>query len=217
MIRNLVFDLGGVLINLNRISCLRAFDEIVRYKDFAAVFGTYRQLGFFDKFENGSISARQFRNIIRINSQEVPGKEKVQDHQIDFALNCYMKDLPQDKIDTLLFYQHDYRIFLLSNTNPISMVRVREMFQERGYKMEELFEMLFLSYKMKDAKPNASIFQKMVRKAKINPEETLFIDDSLANIQAAQALGFAGLHYDPHRDLYASVAQKLKEIEASGH
>lgn len=212
MIRNLVFDLGGVLINLNRISCLRAFDEIVRYKDFAAVFGTYRQLGFFDKFETGAISARQFRNIIRINSQDEPGKEKVRDHQIDFALNCYMKDLPQDKIDTLLFYRHDFRIFLLSNTNPISMVRVREMFEERGYKMEELFETLFLSYKMKDAKPNASIFQKMLKKTKIDPHETLFIDDSLANIRAAEELGFYGLHYDPHNDLYAEVSRRLKEI-----
>ena len=86
------------------------------------------------------------------------------------------------------------------------MVRVREMFEERGYKMEELFETLFLSYKMKDAKPNASIFQKMLKKTKIDPHETLFIDDSLAE------LGFYGLHYDPHNDLYAEVSRRLKEI-----
>ncbi|MBO7278920.1 MAG: HAD family phosphatase [Bacteroidales bacterium] len=213
MIRNLVFDLGGVLVNLNRIRCLRAFDEIVRYRDFASVFSTYRQLGFFDKFETGELSAKQFRNIIRINSEDEPGKPKIKDYEIDFSLNCYLTDLPQDKIDTLLFYRHDYRIFLLSNTNPISMVRVREMFEEKGYKMEELFEQLFLSYKMKDAKPNASIFEKMLKKTKILPEETLFIDDSLANIQTAESLGFYGLHYDPHNDLYACVSQRLKEIE----
>ena len=67
MIKNLIFDLGGVIVPLNRIACLRAFDEVVGYKDFGEVLNSYRQIGFFEKFENGEISANKFRQIIRIN------------------------------------------------------------------------------------------------------------------------------------------------------
>lgn len=215
MVRNIVFDLGGVLINLNRIKCLRAFDEIVGYKDFGAILSAYRQIGFFEKFETGEISARQFRNIIRLNSNPARNggeKREVTDRDIDYSLNCYLYDLPQDKIETLLFYRTEYRLFLLSNTNPIAMVRVREMFEEKGYRMEELFERIFLSYQMKDIKPNHSIFNQMARKASIDPRETLFVDDSPANVRAAEELGYFGLVYQPREDLYERVSLRLKEI-----
>ena len=218
MIKNLIFDLGGVIVPLNRIACLRAFDEIVGYKDFGEVLNSYRQIGFFEKFENGEISAKKFRQIIRINASPIKDGQKrvIKDREIDYSLNRFLCDIPQDKIETLLFFQGEYRLFLLSNTNPIGMSRVRELFKDKGYKIEELFEILFLSYKMKCGKPGDKIFNDMAKKAKIKPEESLFIDDSLANIEAANRLGYNTIHYNTKDDLYKVVTKKLEELEEQG-
>ena len=218
MIKNLIFDLGGVIVPLNRIACLRAFDEIVGYKDFGEVLNSYRQIGFFEKFENGEISAKKFRQIIRINASPIKDGQKrvIKDREIDYSLNRFLCDIPQDKIETLLFFQGEYRMFLLSNTNPIGMSRVRELFKDKGYKIEELFEILFLSYKMKCGKPSDKIFNDMAKKAKIMPEESLFIDDSLANIEAANRLGYNTIHYNTKDDLYKVVTKKLEELEEQG-
>jgi putative hydrolase of the HAD superfamily len=205
-------------VPLNRIACLRAFDEIVGYKDFGEVLNSYRQIGFFEKFENGEISAKKFRQIIRINASPIKDGQKrvIKDREIDYSLNRFLCDIPQDKIETLLFFQGEYRMFLLSNTNPIGMSRVRELFKDKGYKIEELFEILFLSYKMKCGKPGDKIFNDMAKKAKIKPEESLFIDDSLANIEAANKLGYNTIHYNTKDDLYKVVTKKLEELEEQG-
>jgi putative hydrolase of the HAD superfamily len=218
MIKNLIFDLGGVIVPLNRIACLRAFDEIVGYKDFGEVLNSYRQIGFFEKFENGEISAKKFRQIIRINASPIKDGQKrvIKDREIEYSLNRFLCDIPQYKIETLLFFQGEYRMFLLSNTNPIGMSRVRELFKDKGYKIEELFEILFLSYKMKCGKPGDKIFNDMAKKAKIKPEESLFIDDSLANIEAANRLGYNTIHYNTKDDLYKVVTKKLEELEEQG-
>lgn len=215
MIKNLIFDLGGVIVPLNRIACLRAFDEVVGYKEFGEVLNSYRQIGFFEKFENGEISSNKFRQIIRINASPIKdGKKRViTDREIDYSLNRFLCDIPQDKIETLLFFKGDYRMFLLSNTNPIGMARVRELFRDKGYKIEELFEILFLSYKMKCGKPGEKIFNDMAKKAKIKPEESLFIDDSPANVEAARKLGYNALLYNPKEDLYQVVTRKLAQLE----
>lgn len=212
MIKNLVFDLGGVLVPLNRIACIRAFDSVVGYKNFGEVLHQYRQLGFFDQFETGKISARKFRQIIKGDAAPVVnGKPHVvTDREIDYSLNCYLGEIPQDKIDTLLFFKNDYRMLMLSNTNPIGMKKCRQLFLDKGYKIESLFEKQYLSYKMKMAKPNREIFEKMIKDSKILPEETLYIDDSPANIAMGKELGFHVLLYNPKEDLYVKISEYLE-------
>lgn len=207
MIKNIVFDLGGVIIPLNRVACIRAFDDLLGYREFGKVLSNYRHLGFFDNFETGSINSKQFRSIIRLNVSPIKeGRTKLfSDKDIDYCLNCYLCEIPQDKIDALLFFKYDYKLYLLSNTNPIGMTKSKQLFKDKGYKMEEIFEELFLSYKMKLAKPSEEIFNKMSKKAGIVPEETLFIDDSPANIQTASNLGYHTILFDPKADLYDTI------------
>ena len=215
-IKNLVFDLGGVIVPLNRVACIRAFNDIVGYKDFGEVLRTYRQIGFFEKFETGQISARQFRQIIRTHSAIIrDGKPKiVSDREIDYSLNCFLSDIPQDKIETLLFYRKDYRMLLLSNTNPIGMAYCRKLFKDKGYDVKELFEKLYLSYRMRLAKPDKAIFIKMIEDSGIVPEETLYIDDSPANIEAGRALGLHTVLYNPKEDLYGKISEYALVVDA---
>ncbi len=209
MIKNIVFDLGGVIIPLNRIACIRAFDEIIGYKEAAKFLSSYRNMGFFEKFDIGEINARQFRQIVRANSTTIEnGRAKgPTDSEIDYSMNRYLCDIPQDKIETLLFYKHDYNLYMLSNTNPICIEKSREFFLDKGYKMEELFVKCYLSFELGYAKPDRAIFDKMLKKAKIKPEETLFIDDFPANIEMASGLGFKTILYNPKDSLYDCISE----------
>ena len=212
MIKNLIFDLGGVIVPLNRIACLRAFDEVVGYKNFGEILSSYRQIGFFEKFENGDISSRKFRQIIRSNSSFIKdGKGRIiTDSEIDYSLNRFLCDIPQDKIETLLFYKDDYRLFLLSNTNPIGFPYSKELFKNKGYKMEEIFDKIFVSYKMKMLKPGEEIFLSVIKQAQIKPDETLFIDDAVANVESAAKLGFHTILYNPKDELYDKISEYLE-------
>jgi len=187
LIKNLLFDLGGVIVPLNRIACLRAFSDVIGYKDFGNILTSYKRVGIFEKYENGSINSRKFRAGI------LP--------------------IPQDRIEALLFYKSDYRMFLLSNTNPIGMRYCRKLFRDKGYHIADIFEELFLSYKLKCAKPQREIFEKVIKKSKMVPEETLFIDDMVVNLETAASLGFKTLLYDPKKDLYKTIENRLIELE----
>lgn len=213
MIKNLVFDLGGVIVPLNRVACIRAFNDVVGYKDFGDVLRSYRQVGYFDKFETGRISAPRFREIIRSHSVMTTkdGQPRtVSDEQIDYSLNCFLCDIPQNRIDALLHFRQSYRMLLLSNTNPIGMNYCRKLFKAKGYDVKELFDRLYLSYQMKVAKPDPDIFKKMMADSGIVPEETLYIDDSLANVEAGKALGFHVVLFNSKDDLYGKISEYLE-------
>lgn len=215
MIKNLLFDLGGVIVPLNRIACLRAFSDVIGYKDFGNILTSYKRVGIFEKYENGSINSRKFRAGIRkdITSDPKGFTKQVTDSQIDYCLNCLLLPIPQDRIEALLFYKSDYRMFLLSNTNPIGMRYCRKLFRDKGYHIADIFEELFLSYKLKCAKPQREIFEKVIKKSKMVPEETLFIDDMVVNLETAASLAFKTLLYDPKKDLYKTIENRLIELE----
>lgn len=213
MIKNIVFDLGGVIVPLNRVACIRAFDEVVGYKEFGHLLSAYRQNGFFEKFETGRISSNEFRQIIREHAlPEKDGQPRVvTDSEIDYSLNRFLCEIPQERIDALLHLHRRYRMILLSNTNPIGMKQCRKLFKNKGYKITELFEKLYLSYKMKLAKPDPSIFRKMIEDSGIVPEETLYIDDSVANVAAGKEFGLHSILFTPGKDdLYDKISEFIE-------
>ncbi len=183
MIRNLIFDLGGVIVELDKQSCIDSFREI-GFDDFGRIINEYVQDGFFLDFEKGKIDSDEFREIIR---KEINGN--VSDEQINSAMASFLPGIPKERLDAIYLYKDSYRVFLLSNTNPIAISIVKSMFEVSGRKMEDYFEKMFLSYEMKLTKPDEEIFRKVLSDVSITPEETLFIDDSKANLDAAEKLG----------------------------
>ena len=183
MIKNLIFDLGGVIVELDKQSCVDSFREI-GFNDFGRIINEYVQDGFFLDFEKGKINSNEFRESIR---KEIKGN--VSDEQIDMAMAAFLPGIPKERLDAIYSYKNNYRVFLLSNTNPIAISVVRSMFESSGRKMEDYFEKMFLSYEMKLAKPDEEIFRKVLSDVSITPEETLFIDDSKTNLDSAEKLG----------------------------
>ncbi|MGL5787073.1 MAG: HAD family hydrolase [Bacteroidales bacterium] len=194
-IKNIVFDLGGVLINLNRQRCIDAY-KALGYADAENLLGNYRQEGLFLLLEEGRISPEEFRNAIR---KEI--KQEVTDKQLDDALMQFLLDLPAYKLELLRRLKKDYKVYMLSNTNKIMFDHiVPHYFGQNGTTIDDYFDGLFLSFEMGVAKPDKKIFEMMIEQGQLVPEETLFIDDSSLNTDAASDLGFYVYTAEPEED-----------------
>lgn len=195
-IKNVVFDLGGVLINLDFDNCLNAFRK-AGFQDIEKQACQFRGKGFFSQCELGEISPEEFRKAIR---KEV--SEALSDHEIDDMWNLMLLDIPREKLDLLLKLREHYMVYLLSNTNRIHWdYACEQMFCYRGFRVNDFFEDIFLSFEMHKAKPEKDIYEQMMKEANILPEETFFIDDSAINCQAAISLGIQSYHYHIGEDL----------------
>ena len=186
MIKNLLFDLGGVIMDLDRDRCVRAF-ESPGMRDAEEFLGVYGQKGAFLALERGDIDAPEFRREIRpLIDREVT------DEEIDAAFNKFLVGIPVERLRALRQLRRRYGVYLLSNTNPIMMEGfIAEQFrQEEGMEMKDYFDGVVASYVAKCYKPDREIFDYACEKYGIKPEETLFFDDSQANVDAALALGF---------------------------
>ncbi|MGL5227089.1 MAG: HAD family hydrolase [Bacteroidales bacterium] len=194
-IKNIVFDLGGVLINLNKQRCIDAY-KALGYEHAENLLGNYRQEGLFLLLEEGKISPEEFRNEIR---KEI--KQEVTDKQLDHALMQFLLDLPAYKLELLRRLKKDYNVYMLSNTNKIMFDHiVPHYFGQNGTNINDYFDGLFLSFEMGVAKPDKKIFEMMIEQGQLIPEETLFIDDSSLNTDAASDLGFYVYTAEPEED-----------------
>lgn len=197
-IKNIVFDLGGVLVNLDSENCLNAFRK-AGIEDIEQQVWKAQEDDLFPRFERGEITAAAFRDAIRQQ-----GGESLTDRKIDDLWNLMLVDIPREKLDLLLELRGRYMVYLLSNTNIIHWEYACEnLFAYRGFRVEDFFEQTFLSFEMHLAKPDTRIYEQVLKEANLLAEETCFIDDSLANCEAAHALGIHAIHYCPGDNLKA--------------
>lgn len=209
MIKNIVFDLGGVLVGLNRKACTDAFSSI-GFDGFGDILNDYIQGGFFLKYELGEVSTGTFREWIR--DQIKPElRDEIKDADIDKAMGAFLESVPDYKLDLLLELRSQYRVFLLSNTNPIALEVVKPYFIYKNRQFDDFFEHSFLSFEMGLAKPDREIFITILKMASLNPSETLFIDDSSININMAETLGIKTLLYNDEMNLEIEVKNRLCE------
>ena len=209
MIKNLIFDLGGVLVSLDRQRCLDNFSKMLGFDDFGNYLNAYAQKGFFAEFESGDINAAQFRDIVR----EHCTNEGVADEMIDQALDSFLTEVSPYKVKLLLDLKEKYNLLLLSNVNPIAWKTCCELFfKAQGVDIEDVFEKLYLSYEQKTSKPGTQIYQQLIADSGIVPQETLFIDDSAANIETGRQMGLNVLLYDVDSNLEDEVYNALKHL-----
>lgn len=191
----IIFDLGGVIINLKKQNCIDAF-KLLGYDAIENMLGEYKQSGEFLALEEGRLSPKEWRESVK-KSIASP----VTDQQIDDAFNAFLVDIPINKLRMLRTLKEKYRIAMLSNTNKVMFEsKIPELFKIDGLTMEDYFDEFFLSYKMGMSKPSEEIFIKVAEGLGINPCEALFIDDSQTNIDVAAKLGFQTMHVKPYTD-----------------
>jgi FMN phosphatase YigB (HAD superfamily) len=195
--KNIIFDLGGVLLNLDFTRTENAFREL-GMTDLEEIYSHAQQTGLFDDYEMGRITSADFRTEMRKFL-----RADVSDAQIDHAWNAMLLDLPAERIQLLGNVKNTHRIFLLSNTNEIHMQSYYRYMQEvHGTKdLGHIFVKQYLSFELGKRKPNADIFEHVVKENSLQKEETLFIDDSIQHIEGARRYGIDALWLEKGRTI----------------
>lgn len=208
-IKNIIFDFGGVLVDLDPKKSLDAFAAIglTKVADFLTLYG---HTGPFGEIENGDIGVEQFHETVRT----LFGVE-VSDEQIDHAWLSFLGDLPVAKMRMVHELAKTYRVFLLSNTNPIHIRRLNE-FDDNGYPLNECFEKCYFSFEVGLSKPGRAIFEHVLNDAGLIPEETLFVDDGPENCKMAASLGISTYQPQPFEDSAARLLRPSACVATMG-
>ena len=199
-IKNIIFDFGGVICDLEIKRSVEKFMEFGPSKN-EHITQEEKNSGFellVSTYETGRISTQQFRNEIREFYQEPPT-----DEAIDNAWNALLVGIPEPRLRLLKKIRKSYRIFLLSNSNEIHYLKyVDDLRQQYGYRdFEELFEKTYFSFRLHLKKPDPGIFRLVLNENKLDPKETLFIDDTLMHVKAANKIGINGYHLQEGEDI----------------
>ncbi len=191
-IKNIIFDLGGVILNIDPRIPEKRFREL-GIENFASIYSHTIQIDLFDKLERGLIKPGAFRNEIR---NFIP--TEVSDRSIDDAWNSMLLDIPPGRIKVLEKLKLDHQIFLLSNTNKIHYDKYSSDIQKiHGYEnLEDIFKKVYVSFEVGLQKPAREIFEFVLNDSTLVPEETLFIDDTLKHIEGASKVGIRGFHLE---------------------
>jgi glucose-1-phosphatase len=191
-IRNIIFDLGGVLLNIDPQKTIDAFgklgmEQLVGDKGFS-----YGHEIFY-RMEQGLITPDEFREgILELLPAPVSFGE------IDEAWTAMLLDFPAIRIELVKKLRNNYKIYLFSNTNAIHVEKYHSNFRKQhGFEVSSLFEKDFYSNEIGFRKPSKESFQEIIRLSGIHPEESLFIDDSLPNVDGACDARLKGLWLEP--------------------
>lgn len=205
VIKNIVFDLGGVIMTLDPAEALRRF-KALGLSDAERYLDSYTQSGIFGNLEEGKITAEDFRSKL----SSLTGHELTFD-ECKHAWLGYRKDVPQRNLDLLKELRaKDYRLILLSNTNPFMMDwALSSEFDGKGSSLNDYFDALYLSYRLGIMKPAPDFFRQVLDNENILPEETLFVDDGQRNVEAAGKLGFITMCPDNGSDLTGELRSLL--------
>ena len=195
-ISTLIFDLGGVIVDLDLAKCIQNFKEL-GLENIEQYLSNFGQKDFFMQFEKGQIGIPAFRNEIR----KLAGTE-LSDVQIDKAWCSFLTQIPVEKLHLLSELKKKYRLLLLSNTNPLHIeTAVAAEFSKTGKTMQDFFDKCYLSYEMGMVKPDVEIFKALLADAQVKAEECLFLDDGKKNIDTAAALGIQTYWVKPNENL----------------
>ena len=187
---NVVFDLGGVILDINRDKCVEAL-EALGFSEADKMLDLYVQTGIFLALEDGSASAAEFYDELRKQCTK-PG---VSDADISEALSRFITGLPVARLQALRELRaQGKRIFSLSNTNPVMYpTRIAELFRAEGLQIDDYFDGQILSFREQVCKPAPGIFQRLLTRYKLDPAHTLFLDDSAKNCEAAEEQGIVSV------------------------
>ena len=206
MIRNIIFDLGGVIITLDQPQAIRRF-KALGLADADQRLDAYTQGGIFGDLERGAITAEDFRRELSL----LVGHEVSYD-ECRHAWLGYCRELPQRNLDALVrLRQEGYRLLLLSNTNPYMMSWVMSPdFDGHGHSLEYYLDACYCSYEMGVMKPDQTIFSRVLAAEQIMPSETLFVDDGPRNVAAASQLGIRTFCPENGADWTQDIYEYLK-------
>lgn len=200
----IIFDMGGVLVDLDPQACINAFKENLGFNEIETILDPCHQKGIIGDMEEGKATADEFRDYILARS-----REGIEREEVDEAFAKILSYINPVKIDLLKRLAAEYDIYLLSNNNPVALPFAERMFEEAGFPLYEGFKKCYISYQMKTIKPSEAFYKTVIADIGLPASEMLFIDDSQRNVDAAIAAGLPAVYYQPGTDLAALIDSKL--------
>lgn len=204
-IKALIFDMGGVLVDLDIEDCKNAFKEYLGYYNIDNIIDACHQKGIYGDLEEGTLSAEGFREAVLADSR--PGSLA---EDVDRAMWHILVGIEPYKADMLRKLAGSYELYLLSNNNPICLPHARSIFKGAGIPLEDIFKKCYYSFEMKALKPSEAFYKAVIEDVGMSGEEMLFIDDSRRNVEGAIAAGLPAVYYEPGTDLDALLAEVLE-------
>jgi glucose-1-phosphatase len=195
-IKNIIFDLGGVLLNINPLLSLLELEKISGISQGELILELASEQ-IFEKFDTGRLNPAEFRrDLCKILNRNVS------DSEIDRIWNKLLLDIPPHRVKLLQELKNNYKVFMLSNTNSIHFEHyTREFLEIYGFNLVDLFDRVFVSHEIGIHKPDAGIYTFVLEHANLDATETVFFDDSSTNIEAAELLGIRGIQITDGRDV----------------
>ena len=191
-IKNIIFDLGGVLFDIDYTLTVGAMEKI-GVKDFDKIFTQKNQSDLFNRIEEGKISAEDFtRELAQISGVHLNTKD------VAWALNTMLFNIPEHRFNLLNNLRKNYRLFLYSNINEVHAAEIHRVIQEtHGFpNFNQHFEKVYYSHELGIRKPNPEGFLRIISEQQLNPQETLFIDDSPQHVEGAKKAGLQAVWLD---------------------
>lgn len=192
-IRNIIFDLGGIFLNLNYQLTAQAFRRL-GVTNFDELFTQHHANPLFEQLETGQLSNDHFFQSIRELTELSLTNEQITD-----AWNAMMLDMPAERISWLQSVAEQYEVYLFSNTNAIHYACFENICQRDlgSTNFNALFRFAGYSHQLGFRKPAADSYRQLLDKLQLAAAETLFIDDTPGNISGAQAAGLNTLFLPP--------------------
>jgi len=194
--KNILFDLGGVILDINIQATLKLFYELGFPSELMQIPNSMTT-DLYYRYETGKLSTEEFRHQIRLTA----GVE-ISDQAFDKAWSAMLVGFPKERIDLLQVLSKRYRLYMLSNTSALHVKVFEKMYLDAaGESIHKVFKKIYYSHEIGWYKPELGAWEHVIKDAAIKPEETLFLDDNIHNIKASQELGFQAIHIHERTNL----------------
>jgi len=188
-IKNIILDLGGVIMNLDVPKTISEL-EAIGITDIVNKTGHHYEHQFFYDLEIGAITEEEYLDALGKLSSASPSSQ-----QVKAAWNALVLNMPKERIELIKTLKSKYNVYLLSNTNIIHQKKFLDEFEKaNGYKFNTLFLKAYYSHEIGIRKPDAEVFNFVLEDSNLKAEESIFVDDSIDNIKAAESLGIQTFH-----------------------
>lgn len=196
-IKHIIFDLGGVILNIDYRLTEKAFTDL-GVKNFSALYSQFNANPLFEDLETGRVENDAFVQAMKPHLPETATAEA-----IIAAWNAMLLDFPVARLQLLQQLRQHYDLYLLSNTNAIHLAAFNTILEKsRGIpSLDVFFDKSYYSHQIGYRKPEREAYQIILDENGLKPEQTLFIDDTLPNVEAAQALGIQAIYLQPPRTI----------------
>lgn len=184
-IEAIVFDLGGVILNIDYNRTRIAFEKL-GVRNFDKMYSQSFADKLFQRLETGKISEENFYNEMN----KCTGLQ-LSSTEIKQAWNAILLTFREESLLFLEELKSKYKLFLLSNTNYIHIKEFNKIYNQepREKPFIEFFEKAYFSCEIGLRKPDAACYNWVLKKEKLISEKTIFVDDSIQNVEAAKLIG----------------------------